>query len=370
MLFRYEAKGYFGHMKVIIYGAQGIALGTYNAIKALHPEIKIECFLVTAKDSNASLLGGIPVRELKEFAEGKTDEEKKNTEVLIGTPENVMEAIENNLDEAGLYNHMRIDSVKWAEMQEKAFIKTGRFMPLVSYPIYSEKPNIEMYKMRHHKDKQLKADYECPKYFISVQVGAAMAGSIIAEYTDNTGENISYKNGNYSELTGLFWIWKNRIQKNDNKYYGLAHYRRFLELSEDDQSRLVANNIDVVLPYPMPYEPNIEAHHLRYLSDSEWNAVLQALNELQPEYAQALSVILKKEYLYNYNVILAKGEVLDNYCSWLFPLLFRIEEINNPNGDKEPNRYIGYVGETLETLYFMHNKDKLKIAHAGCRFLV
>jgi len=50
--------------------------------------------------------------------------------------------------------------------------------------------------------------------------------------------------------------------------------------------------------------------------------------------------------------------------------LFRIEEINNPNGNKEPNRYIGYVGETLETLYFMHNKDKLKIAHTGCRFLV
>ena len=92
--------------------------------------------------------------------------------------------------------------------------------------------------------------------------------------------------------------------------------------------------------------------------------------ELEPEYAEVFPNILSQEYLYNYNIVLAKGKVLDEYCRWLFPLLFRIEEINNPDGNKEPNRYIGYVGEVLETLYFMYNKDKLKIAHAGCRFLV
>ena len=28
---------------------------------------------------------------------------------------------------------------------------------------------------------------------------------------------------------------------------------------------------------------------------------------------------------------------------------------------------IGYEGETLETLYFMYNKDRLHVAHAGFR---
>ena len=129
------------------------------------------------------------------------------------------------------------------------------------------------------------------------------------------------------------------------------------------------NDIDVVLPYPMPYEPNVEVHHLRYLTEQEWDAVLHSLEELEPEYARALSWFLKQEYMYNYNIVLAKGKVLDEYCNWLFPILFRIEKINNPDGGKVPNRYIGYIGETLETLYFMCNKDKLKIAHAGCRFL-
>ena len=106
------------------------------------------------------------------------------------------------------------------------------------------------------------------------------------------------------------------------------------------------------------------------MTSEEWTAVLQALEELQPEYAEEFTSVLRQGYLYNYNIILAKGNVLDNYCEWLFPLLFRIEEIHNPGGLKIPHRYIGYVGETLETLYFMYNQKKLKIARAGCRFLL
>lgn len=62
--------------------------------------------------------------------------------------------------------------------------------------------------------------------------------------------------------------------------------------------------------------------------------------------------------------------MLREYCEWLFPILFRIEELPNPDGTKKPNRYIGYIGETLETIYFMANKDQLNIVHAGIEFLV
>ena len=37
---------------------------------------------------------------------------------------------------------------------------------------------------------------------------------------DNTGDNISYKNANYCELTGLYWAWNNL----DCEYFGLCHY--------------------------------------------------------------------------------------------------------------------------------------------------
>ena len=47
---------------------------------------------------------------------------------------------------------------------------------------------------------------------------------------DNTGKNISKKNHNYSELTGLYWLWQNQALKDQspNSFYGLVHYRRFL----------------------------------------------------------------------------------------------------------------------------------------------
>lgn len=360
-------------MVYTVYGAQAIALGTYNAIKALHPEIEIECFLVSEIGNNASTLGGIPVRELQEFVSRKSEDEKDDMEILIATPENVMDEIESSLEAAGIYGYIRLDSVRWADLQERAFVRSRIFTPISTYPVGCKMPDIEVYKMVHFKDKPLRSGYTYPDFFKSVQVGAAIAENLLVELTDDKGESISDKNGNYSELTGLYWMWKNRVQSdgsNGDMYYGLAHYRRFLDLSEDDLKRLAANGIDVVLPYPMPYEPDMEAHHKRYLTDPEWAAVLQALEELQPTYIEASKKILKQNYMYNYNVILAKRNVLNRYCSWLFPLLFRIEEINDPDGVKPPNRYIGYVAETLESIYFMNHQDDMKIAHARCRFLV
>ena len=126
-------------MKKIIYGAQAIALGTYRAIKELFPKQNIECFLVTEMGNNPSVLNCIPVYTLSDFVSGMSDDEKENIEVLIATPENVMEAIERNLDEAGLFYHVCMDSLRWAKLQELAFVKSGRFMPLAAYPVVGVK---------------------------------------------------------------------------------------------------------------------------------------------------------------------------------------------------------------------------------------
>ena len=215
---------------------------------------------------------------------------------------------------------------------------------------------------------------DLPDYVFPIQVGRANADRTIADIVDNTGDNISNCNGNYSEMTGLYWIWKNKLEKgsDDSSYYGFGQYRRMLEFSDDDLLRLIDNDVDAVLPYPMPYEPNIHAHHERYIKKDDWDALLTVLRELHPEYAEVFTDILNQQYLYNYNVILAKKSVLREYCEWLFPILMRVEELTD--GKNRSDRYIGYMAETLETLYFYFNSErnernggKLNIVHTVCK---
>lgn len=364
-------------MDLVIYGAQGIALGAYEAIHNLYPMRKIQCFLVTERGANAEYLLDVPVLELDSYADGLTAEEKENIEVLIATPENIMEDIEKNLDEQGMYCHTRLTSRRWAEIVGSYYVYKKEYMPLRVLPIGYHRADLHVFMSKFYKDKSLTGNYHIPEWVTPVQAGAALCSERIADILDCDGENISEKNGNYSELTVLYWMWKNRLRNNGTdeetvnkkEYYGLVHYRRILELSEDDELKLVDNNVDVVLPYPMPYEPDINEHHKRYLSDEDWEALLTAIRELYPEYADALPVILGQRYLYNYNIIIARKNVLADYCSWLFLILERAEQLTNPKGERS-DRYIGYMGETLETIYFMHNRDRLNIVHTGCAFYI
>lgn len=360
-------------MNLAIYGAQAIALGAYKAIHNIYPQRKITCFIVTKREINAKVLSGIPVLELEPYVAGLSEVEKKNTEILIATPENMMPEIEQNLDRHGLHCHVRLTSMRFAELMGYHHVCYKDFLPLAALPVGYHRASIHMFMAKFHKDKMLASACSLPEWVTPIQVGTVLCEERVANIFDSDGENISGKNGNYSELTALYWIWKNRLSQKTagdrNEYYGLSHYRRILELSEDDVLKMVDNDVDAVLPYPMPYEPDIEAHHKRYLRDTDWKAMVTALGELQPEYAERLPEILGQQYLYNYNIMLARKEVLADYCTWLFPILERTEELSDPKGYDRHDRYIGYMGETLATLYFMSNKDRLNITHAGCRFL-
>lgn len=371
-------------MDIAIYGAQGIALGAYEAITTLYPKRSIKCFLVSERGINAETLGGVPVKEIDEFSSESSAVDRNNTQIIIATPENVQPEIEDNLESYGFHNHLRLDADRYSDLVKLFHTKKGEFLPLSALPVCCSKPFIRIFMAKHEKDRKLTGQYIIPEYMIPIQVGAELADTKVANILDNKGDNISQKNVNYSELTALYWMWKNRLEDkakisaesskgaNDidvGQYYGLYQYRRVLNLSDDDILRLQDNDVDVVLPFPMPYEPSIHAHHERYIKPVDYEALRQAVKELDPEYYSDFDSILEQRYLYNYNVILAKKTVLRDYCSWLFPILERVEELSVPKGCERADRYIGYMGETLETLYFMRNKDKLNVTHTDCRML-
>lgn len=353
-------------MKIVIFGAKAIALGICKAIQRLYPGNHVSCFLVTSMQGNPTTLAGLPVREITDFLHDNSSEKESDYHILIGTPEDMHPQIEEILKSKGVYNYTCIDSKKEAELMQGYYNMENKFTSIRALKLGNKKALINVYQAKFYKDKSLASKHVMPNWLQSLQVGGALTEERVAELCDNLGDNISYKNANYCELTALYWIWKNKlVNDSDNKYYGLYHYRRYLDIQEDDLYRIYENNVDVILQYPTIHEPDISEHHARYIKEEDWKAMLQALYELQPEYAKAFSSVLAQPYFYNYNIIVAKTKILEEYCKWLFPILERTEELSIPKGIERADRYIGYLGENLMTLYFLYHKKDLNIIHTG-----
>lgn len=345
--------------EIAIYGAQMVAVSVYYAIKTLYPNCKVMSFIVSDRSGNPTVIDGIPVVSLKEF-------DRKDVQILIATPENYHLAIAKELGKKDMKDFVFVDSRTEAALMESYYHSTEKFLTLRSLRQGEEKAVISVYLSSSHKDRPLSRQYKMQEWLYPLQAGAALTDMQIAKLRDNIGDNISSKNGNYSELSAMYWISRHA----DSDYLGLFHYRRILDVQETDLCRISCSDIDVILPYPTIHYPNIGEHHKRYLNEWDWEAMLHALEECAPSYAKALPSIFEGQFFYNYNMLIAKRQVFRDYCDWLFPILARTEELSTPKGSDRADRYIGYLGENLTTLYFMLHKDDLKIAHTGRLMLI
>ncbi len=345
--------------ELAIYGARMVAMSVYHAIKELYKECQVIAFLVTERKGNLPSIDGIPVIPLADF-------DRKDVCVLIAAQDNYHEEIAAALTQRGIRSYIRMNAKKEAALMERYYREVKQLSFLHTLEKGTRKADAAVYISKFYKDKTLQGQYSCPDWMYPIQAGAALTDTVIADIRDNIGEHISDKNVNYSELTSMYWIGKHGTAE----YLGLYHYRRMLKVTEEDLYRLVENGIDTVLAYPAVYYPDILSHHQYYLRESDWEAMKKALKELAPEYADALPELFKGRFFFNHNMLIAKKKVFQDYCNWLFPILARTEELSEPKGWERADRYIGYLGENLMTLYFLYHREDLKIAYTGRRMLV
>ena len=224
---------------------------------------------------------------------------------------------------------------------------------------------VHVFQAKSHMDKPLLNHFTTPSYIRPIQVGADLTEQITAGLQDNSGENISAKNRNYCELTATYYAWKH----SNASYKGICHYRRIFNIRDEQMQSLLQceGEWDVILPYPTVHYPDISLQHTRYCTEKDWSAMLQALDELEPGYLEAYEKgILGKEHsFYNFNMLIAKAAVFDDYCHFLFRILERTEELTTPHGWERADRFAGYLGENLTTIYFLKNREKWKILYAG-----
>lgn len=349
-----------------IYGAGIVATSIYTAIKKLH-HCTPKAFLVSAMEGNPTKIDDIPVWEIS-----TSEAIDSLSKYLIATPEVHHVSITESLTRLGILCEQMIfvDNQLENKLLDAYYNSVHDFTTASEflngkeeYGDVEKKQGIAVFQAKCHVDRPLKNVVAMPDYIQPIQVGATLTDVVIAPVRDNSGSNISVKNRNYCELTATYYAWKNtQVQ-----YKGLCHYRRIFELSDEQMRSLLAEyDVDVILPYPSIHYPDIRGQHIRYVKEDDWSAVLQAMKEVAPEYYGAyIGEISKDCYFYNFNMVIAKREVFDDYCRFLFSVLERTEALTTPKGWERADRFAGYLGENLTTIYFRKNKDKLKIVHTG-----
>jgi len=73
-------------------------------------------------------------------------------------------------------------------------------------------------------------------------------------FTDKSGINISKKNKNYAECSYHYWLWKNYIDKLDDKWIGFCGYRKFWSLNNLKNENINFKNINSKVLTDIPAE--------------------------------------------------------------------------------------------------------------------
>ena len=214
--------------------------------------------------------------------------------------------------------------------------------------------------------------------YFKIQCGADDTKLDLGITKDNTGDNISSRNKYWSEITGLYWAWKN-IEKSD--YIGLCSYRRFFnfipnpnepikivpfERKDEIESIIIPNmgNIfdkyDIVLPKPYTYAYNIyKVCEMNYRMD-DFKILEELIDEISPDYSQAYKNVFHKTNLQiGHNMFIMKWENFEEYCSWVFSILLEVEKKIDPkNYPVSQVRVYGYMHELLLAVYVEKKKMK------------
>lgn len=218
--------------------------------------------------------------------------------------------------------------------------------------------------------------YFVPKdnIYLPIHVGADSNKNKTTFIDDNTGENISNKNPYFCELTGLYWAWKN-LKGVD--YVGLVHYRRYFTMSKkkykteeekfkhvlttEEADKLLENN-NIILPKLRKYYiENLYDHYAHTMYVEPLNLTDEIIKKDYPEYYEEFQKLHKRTSAHMFNMFIMDKQTFDNYCKWLFDILFKLEtKVDESKYDSFHARLYGRISELLLDVWINTNKLKYK----------
>ena len=195
-----------------------------------------------------------------------------------------------------------------------------------------------------------------------VQESSIGDDKLLSYLGDDSGDSISDKNCYYSELTGLYWVWKN---VKDVDIVGSCHYRRYLinDLGKVLTSQEIAHILekyDLIttknLQLNYSYYDGFSHNHKQYYLDE----TAKVIQELYPEDYPIYEKLVHEKHTYFGNMLIARKEVYDEYMEWMFHILQTLEErIVIEEEDSYHRRIFGFISEFLLLVWVVCRKKKV-----------
>lgn len=224
--------------------------------------------------------------------------------------------------------------------------------------------------------------------YIPIQVGETSNLPYLSEYQL---ENIAYKNKNFCELTVLYFIWKNI----HCPFVGLVHYRRYFVhknntltktirkiqytlglktkmfnpnydfINDKEIEVIFQSGIDIIVSEALIFkEDTVYQQYDKHHHIHDWLHIRTIIETLYPEYLPTFDKVSHGHILYPYNMFIGKKHIIDQYCEWLFNILFESEKlIDYRDYDDYNKRVFGFLAERLFTVWIEHHAHHFKIAH-------
>lgn len=213
--------------------------------------------------------------------------------------------------------------------------------------------SVKIFTMTHKKFEEPK-----DKMYIPLHVGR-VSSSDLGYLGDDTGENISAMNCYYSELTGVYWIWKNY---EESEYVGICHYRRYLINEEGgifDEAGFeeILKDYDIItskrLKYDFTYYDGYDdAHNIKDLIETG-----KVLKEKYPQYYTNFEHLVHSNESYFGNIMVTSKKLFDEYASWLFDIFEEVQKrIDISSYDDYHKRVFGFISEFLLFVWVTTNK--------------
>jgi len=213
---------------------------------------------------------------------------------------------------------------------------------------------------------------------------------------DDEGDSISEKNSSFSELTGIYWAWKNTKQE----ITGSCHYRRYFTAQPEpwdlrikrsfyylgglykkrygliytnnvnrftgriltgSEIQAIFKNYDAILPQKRKLKYSVETHFSRYHDSKDLHLLEKIIGSNYPDYLPAFNKVMKSKRLYANNMFILPETHYQQFMAWWFSVLFEFEKQIKPEVHRGyQQRIIGFIAERLLTVWFCHKELKVK----------